>query len=217
MTHSLEVDSIQLAFNGRSILTSVYLRCETGKIVGILGRNGQGKSCLMKIIYGTLKCESSIRLDKSSENDKLSDPFCITYLPQFNFVPKKLSVKRILEDFELDYIAFEKKFPEFSTRFCSAVGSLSGGELRILELYIVAKSKSYFSMFDEPFTHLNPRQIEKAKELLHEVKESKGVIVTDHMYKDIVEVSDSLYVLSNGVTYLTKEIKDIERLGYARL
>ena len=60
MNHTLEVDSIQLAFNNRRILSDIYLKCETGKITGLLGRNGQGKSCLMKIIYGTLSCEKSI-------------------------------------------------------------------------------------------------------------------------------------------------------------
>jgi ABC-type sugar transport system ATPase subunit len=63
MTHCLEADSIQLEFNGRRILSDIYLKCETGRITGLLGRNGEGKSCLMQIIYGTLACEKSVRID----------------------------------------------------------------------------------------------------------------------------------------------------------
>jgi len=48
MIHTLEADGIQLEFNGRSILSDIYLKAETGKITGLLGRNGEGKSCLMK-------------------------------------------------------------------------------------------------------------------------------------------------------------------------
>jgi ATPase subunit of ABC transporter with duplicated ATPase domains len=64
MNHTLEADSIELAFAGKRILSSIYLKCETGKITGLLGRNGQGKTCLMKIIYGSLPCEKSVRFDQ---------------------------------------------------------------------------------------------------------------------------------------------------------
>ena len=63
MTHKLEADSIHLEFKGRRILSDIYLKCETGKITGLLGRNGEGKTCLMEIIYGTLKSEKSVRFD----------------------------------------------------------------------------------------------------------------------------------------------------------
>ena len=66
MKHVLEADGIQLEFNGRKVLSDVYLKCETAKITGLLGRNGQGKSCLMNIIYGSLPSEKSVRFDHVS-------------------------------------------------------------------------------------------------------------------------------------------------------
>ena len=87
----------------------------------------------------------------------------------------------------------------------------------MVELYVIVKAKSQFAMLDEPFTHLNPIQIEKAKELLVDAKEDKGLLITDHMYKDVLDVCDHLYVLREGKTYLTKGIEDIETHGYARL
>jgi ABC-type lipopolysaccharide export system ATPase subunit len=217
MTHSLEADSIQLDFHGRRILSSVYLKCETGKITGLLGRNGQGKTCLMKIIYGSLKCQKSIRFDNVVHYEAYKRPDLLLYLPQFNFIPKALSLKRIFKDFELDYSPFQRRFPEFASKYKFSVAGLSGGEHRLLELYVVVKSRSRFAMLDEPFTHLNPIQIDKVKELLLEEKELKGLLVTDHMYIHIVDISDHLYVLTDGKTHLTKSIADIETLGYARI
>jgi ABC-type lipopolysaccharide export system ATPase subunit len=217
MTHKLEADSIQLEFKGRKILSSVYLKCETGKITGLLGRNGQGKTCLMKIIYGSLKCEKSVRFDDVAQYEAYKRPDLLLYLPQFNFIPKPLSLKRVFNDFDLDYSAFEKRFPEFTSRYKSSVGILSGGDQRLVELYVVVKTISHFAMLDEPFTHLNPIQIDKVKELLLEEKENKGLLITDHMYRHITDICDHLYVLTNGKTYLTKSIEDIETLGYARL
>ncbi|HZI00856.1 MAG TPA: ATP-binding cassette domain-containing protein, partial [Flavisolibacter sp.] len=66
MKHTLEVDSIQLNFGEIKILSDIYIKCETGSITGLLGRNGQGKSCLMRVIHGSLPAEKSIRFDQVS-------------------------------------------------------------------------------------------------------------------------------------------------------
>ncbi len=217
MTHKLEADSIQLEFDNRSILSDIYIQCETGKITGLLGRNGEGKSCLMEIIYGNLKCERSVRFDNVTENESFKRTDLLRYLPQFNFIPQRLSLKRVFEDFELDFLFFEKQFSEFASRYNSSINSLSGGERRLAELFIIVKSKSNFAMLDEPFTHLNPLQIEKVKEMLLVEKQNKGFVLTDHMFKHITDICDSLYVLANGKTHLIKNLGEIETLGYARL
>jgi ABC-type lipopolysaccharide export system ATPase subunit len=48
-------------------------------------------------------------------------------------------------------------------------------------------------------------------------KDNKGIIITDHLYKHIIDICDDLYIIANGKIYLTKDIKDIETLGYARV
>ena len=216
MTRKLEADSIQLQFGDRVILSDIYLKCETGKITGLLGRNGQGKSCLLKIIYGTLQCEKSVRIDGVVMHEAFKRPDLLLYLPQFNFIPKSLLLKRVFQDFALDFLSFTQRFPEFESKYKSSIGSLSGGGHRLVELYVILKSESHFAMLDEPFTHLSPLQIEKAKELLLEEKTNKGLIITDHMYKHILDVCDDLYVLSDGKIHLPKNLEEIETLGYAK-
>lgn len=115
MSHKIEADSIQLDFHFRRILSDVYLRCETGKITGLLGRNGQGKSCLMNIIYGSLNAESrSIRFDNVSISHAFKRPDLLLYLPQFNFIPKSLTLKRTFADFNLLYSEFEMVSPNLN-------------------------------------------------------------------------------------------------------
>lgn len=214
--HLLEADSIQLAFDGRRILSDIYLTSETGKITGLLGRNGAGKSCLLKIIFGSLNSDKSVRFDKQSKNQPFKVPKLITYLPQFQFIPKRLSLRRVFQDFDLDYSIFENRFPEFSSKNLSPIGSLSGGECRLIELYVILKSKAQFALLDEPFTHLSPFQIEKAQELILEEKINKGILITDHLHQAVTDICDNLYVLSNGKTHLTKSLEDLERLGYVK-
>ncbi|MDB4924706.1 ATP-binding cassette domain-containing protein [Mucilaginibacter sp.] len=218
MIHTLEADGIQLDFGLRSILSDVYLKCETGKITGLLGRNGQGKSCLMNILLGTLNSSSnSVRFDGRVIRNAGRRPHLLLYLPQFNIIPKALTVKKVLDDFKLAYADFGNRFPEFIGKYNSNVSQLSGGQWRTLEIYIIAKTPSLFAMLDEPFTHLNPIQIEKIKEFLLEEKLNKGFLITDHMYGHLLDISDSVYLLKDGKTYLTKSIFDLNKLGYIHL
>jgi ABC-type lipopolysaccharide export system ATPase subunit len=217
MKHKLEADSIHIEFGGRTILSDIYLHCQTGWICGLLGRNGQGKSSLMKIIYGILPSEKSVRFNNIHYNEAYKQNHLISYLPDYSFIPKSLSLKRVFEDFEVEYSSFEKLFPEFVSKHRSTLGSLSGGGKRIVELFVIIKTPTLFAFLDEPFSHISPIQIEQIKDLLLERKNNKGFLITDHMYKHVIDVSDKLYVLVNGKLHLTKSIEDIETLGYVRI
>jgi len=217
MKDTLEVDSVLLEFDSKRILTDVYLKSETGKITGLLGRNGTGKTCLMNIIYGELiPADKSVRLNKVSFISDTRNPEDIRYLPQFGFIPKYLTLKQIFKDFELDFSDFRTLFPDFEKYFLSKFKSLSGGEQRIIEIYTILASKTRFCMLDEPFSQVMPVHIEPIKNLIVREKQHKGIIVTDHLYKHIIDICDDLYVISDGKTYLTKSIEDLKTLGYIR-
>lgn len=62
-----------------------------------------------------------------------------------------------------------------------------------------------------------PIHVGSIKKLILREKENKGIIITDHMYRHIIDICDDLYVINNGQTYLTKSVQDIETLGYARM
>jgi len=210
----LEIDSVQFEIGNQRILSDIYLRCETGKITGILGRNGAGKSCLMQIIFGSMKANKSIRIDSEALIPKLLTPNKIAYLPQFNIIPQNLSIKGAFTHFNQEFSVFANQFIEFKDRENTRIGSLSGGARRLIELYLLLKSKGPFILLDEPFTHLSPVQIEKVMELIIQEKKNKGIIITDHLYKYILELSDSLYILKEGKTYWIKDRIDLEKHGY---
>ena len=215
MKHSLQVDSIILEFDTKRVLQDVFLSNETGKTSGILGRNGTGKTCLMNIIYGELKTNNkSIRLDGKAIFDGFRNPETLRYLPQFNFAPKNLRIKRIFKDFELNFSEFIEYFPDFEKYYNSKLRNLSGGENRILEIYSILASKTKFCMLDEPFSQVMPVHIDTIKDIINEEKKNKGIIITDHLYEHIIDICDEIYVILNGKTYLTKDRNDLIKLGY---
>ena len=90
--NSLEIDSVTLSFNGRKVLSDIYLKCDTGEIVGLIGRNGAGKSCLLKLLFGSLQGENqSIRLNKTYSRKPYAIPRTIHYLHQDGFAMPYLS------------------------------------------------------------------------------------------------------------------------------
>ena len=160
MKHTLETDSVILRFGERTVLQDVYLRCETGKITGLLGLNGTGKTCLMRIIMGELNPEQKfIRIDDRTLTGRRRKPEDLAYMPQFHFVPTFLTVGRVLQDYRADLDEFVSYFPEFKGKFSQLAGELSGGELRLLEFFIVIKSRAKFVILDEPFSHVMPEQM----------------------------------------------------------
>lgn len=218
MNHILEADGIQLAFGNRQILSDIYIKSETGKVTGLLGRNGEGKSCLLQIIYGQMKTDNrSVRFDRVYNILGCNSPELIRYLPQFNFIPGALSLGRICDDFGIGFSGLQAFLPQFEGRRDTAIKNLSGGDRRLVEMYVVLTSQTRFVLLDEPFTHIMPLHIEKIRQLIMEEKSKKGILITDHMFRQVVDICDDLYVLVNGKTHLTKEITDLEKLGYAHL
>ena len=215
MKHSLEVDSIILEFDQKRVLQDVFLKTETGKTTGILGRNGAGKTCLMNIIYGELKTTNkSIRLDGKVILDGFRNPENIRYLPQFNFIPRNLKIKRIFKDFNLNFSEFTAYFPDFEKYYNFKLKSLSRGENRILEIYLIIASETKFCMLDEPFSQVMPLHVDTIKSIINKQKKNKGIMLTDHLYEHIIDVCDEIYVILNGKTYFTSDRNDLIKLGY---
>lgn len=218
MNHTLEIDSVILEFDRQRVLQDVYLKNETGTVTGILGRNGAGKSCLLNILYGVLAPnDKSIRINGSAVYKNTRDNNTMRYLPQFGFIPKFLTLKRIFKDFKLDFSEFTDDFPEFSKYYNTPIKKLSGGERRLVEVYIILLSSTKFCMLDEPFSHVMPVHVETIKSLILKEKEKKGIIVTDHMYSHIMDICDHIYLITKGKTHLIINPDQLADLGYLNL
>ncbi|MGN6640844.1 MAG: ATP-binding cassette domain-containing protein [Mucilaginibacter sp.] len=103
MANLLEVDSVIISFDHKQIVTDCYLKCATGEVIGILGRNGCGKSSLLKVIFGTLSAKSKfIRINGQVYDQPYKTGNLIAYLPQHAFLPQNISIKRIINIFISD-------------------------------------------------------------------------------------------------------------------
>lgn len=208
----LEVDSVNLRFGDHVVLSDVYMGFETGEVGSLLGRNGTGKSCLFNIIIGSLKSQyASVRVDKCYY-PSLFKSNLLKYLPQTFLFPSNMRLSNAAEYFELDIENISEKFDKFHIPISSKFYDLSGGQRRMAEILIILNCSCPFVILDEPFTHLSPIQIDALKIEIKEYTSTKGIIISDHQYQHVIDISDKIYLLNAGKTHLLKPENVLEQL-----
>ena len=214
--HKLIVDSVVVRFGDRTVLSGGYITSETGKVTGLLGRNGAGKSCMFRALMGGLKVENvMVSIDGAPVNRQRIGR-SIRYLPQGRLLPDGIKLRKAFELYGVNYWAFVNRFPKYSRYHDYSIWELSGGEARLAELCLVLMSEAPFYILDEPFSQVDPVSIEGVQKLIHERRADHGIIVTDHNYDAISKVADNLFVIADGYTSPVHSREDLVRHGYLR-
>lgn len=169
----LLVDSVHLEFGQNQVLQSAYLTARTGRVTGVLGRNGTGKSCLFKCIMGGIKPQNIfIRFNDEMSTDYGHIGKRVKYLPQNLFMPSNMTLDEAFTLYGVDYdglVTFDTKYHMYQRR---TFKELSGGEARIVEMYLVLMSDAEFCILDEPFSNIAPNCVEKMQVLIQEQKKN---------------------------------------------
>lgn len=211
----IEIDNIELSFDTKKILSAIYLKAEKGKVTGILGRNGCGKTSLLRILFGNLIPKyKTIRIDGEYQKGKLYITESIAFLPQHQLLPNNWSLGKISKLSGVSWDAFVTDFPSFAKYKKSKTKELSSGEVRVFETYLILASGKKIILLDEPFSFIAPLYIEKFKKIIELKKEDSIIILTDHFYREILDISDTVYFLKNGYSKEIKSKEDLEYEGY---
>lgn len=216
MHNRLEIDSFTMAYGNRPVLTDIYLKCETGDIIGLFGRNGSGKSTLLKILFGIEKGDSKfVRINENRIGSRAESFRAISYLSQDVCLPRYLRVSQLIglalagervSDLTMDPIIA----PVLSQR----VSSLSGGELRYLEIKLLLNLDSMFVLLDEPFNGMSPIMVERVRELIKAKSHTKGIIITDHDYTNVLEIANRYLVMVDGTLKQVSSRDGLVQFGY---
>ncbi|WP_409417618.1 ATP-binding cassette domain-containing protein [Flavobacterium sp. PS2] len=214
--HILEIDSVKKSFGEKIILSDVYLQCETNDIIGLLGRNGSGKSTFLKIIFGVIPADFKfVRIDgdmKTKTRELMSE---ISYLSQDNFIPNVFSVKKAIRlsiaKERIDSFCNDEMIQVITDK---KIAHLSGGELRYLEIKLVLENSSKFVLLDEPYNGLSPLMIEKVNQLIIMNSSKKGIIISDHNYRNVISISTRLVLIKDGKLNHLKDKNELIEKGY---
>jgi len=209
----LSVDDLTVNLTGQSVLADVSLDVAAGEIVGLLGRDGAGKTACFQAITGLIRTTSGrVTLSGADVTNWPADLRArhgLAYLPEgvsifrgltceenilmalespaaSDFDPHEV-LEKLLEDFELTVV-----------RHQSAI-SLSGGERRRCEVARSMALKPSVMMLDEPFKGLDPTSITSTARMIASLRESGvGVLVSDYDLPDLLKLLDRVYLLHQG-------------------
>lgn len=209
----LEARRLVKRFGRRIVVKGVDAVFESGEIVGLLGRNGAGKTTFFQMIVGLLRPDAgAVYLDGENMTSLPTDRRArtgLTYLPQENSVFLKASVIDNLRlGLELQPLSRAEReataaalLEEFNLSPLAAQGadSLSGGERRRLEICRALLLQPKFLLLDEPFTGIDPLTIREIQKTLLRLKERGiGIILSDHNVRDTFQIVDRAYIIDDG-------------------
>lgn len=217
MAH-LKIEAVSKNFGAKRLFNDASLAVRTGEILGVFGRNGSGKSTLLKILFGTVQADRML----GTLNDVPFDPRKVIarqqigYLPQFSFLPQYRRVRQVIPLFldtgELqDKVFYAPRIAEIENQ---RVGQLSIGERRYLEFLLLAYAPHPFLLLDEPFSMIEPLYKDIIQALLMDLKPHKGIILTDHYFRDVLPLTDRNILLKNKSFLPITGEEDLETLGY---
>lgn len=209
----LEANGLVKIYGGRIVVNQVDIRVRSGEIIGLLGRNGAGKTTIFQIIEGLVKPDRGhILLDSDDISRAPTDKRALaglTYLPQENSVFLKTSVKNNLR-LALELQAHSKGERErISRELLEEFGllalsgqpahSLSGGERRRLEICRALILRPKFLLLDEPFTGIDPLTIVELQKILIRLKDKDiGILISDHNVRDTFKIASRAYIIDEG-------------------
>jgi lipopolysaccharide export system ATP-binding protein len=209
----LETKHLVKTYGSRTVVKDVDITIRSGETVGLLGRNGAGKTTIFQMIVGLVKPDSGrIVLDGHDVSRAPSHKRAragLTYLPQENSVFLRASAIDNLR-FALELQPGVKKrwaeparelLAEFGLLHLAAQSahSLSGGERRRLEICRALILNPKFLLLDEPFTGIDPLTIAELQQTMSLLKRRNiGILVSDHNVRDTFKIADRAYVIDEG-------------------
>lgn len=212
MSH-LEAKNLVKIFGNRVVVKNVDVGIRSGEIIGLLGRNGAGKTTIFQMVVGLVKPDSGeIFLDDQEISKAPTNKRALaglTYLPQENSVFLKASVKNNLR-LALELQPYSKDEREKIIRdLLEEFGlwpladqpaySLSGGERRRLEICRALILKPKFLLLDEPFTGIDPLTILELQKILIRLKNKDiGILLSDHNVRDTFKIAGRAYIIDEG-------------------
>ena len=206
----LDVRNLNVAYGQSQVLHGINMSIAPGEIVVVVGRNGMGKSTLMKSLIGTMPTRSGQVMVEGNDISKLPGHTRVAkglaYVPQGRQIFGTMTVK---ENIETGLVVTGKNevpdeiyslFPilwEFRAR---RGGNLSGGQQQQLAIARALASDPKILLLDEPTEGIQPSIIKDIGRLLKEIRQMRNlcIVVCEQLLSFVLDVADRILVMENG-------------------
>ena len=210
----VELKNVSKSFGSKKVLDNVNLKISRGKIIGLLGKNGTGKSTLIKLINDLLTANEGKILINGKEIGVESKNI-ISYLPERTYLDKSMTVEEVLNYFNGFYKNFDiekakKLLKDLGLDINLKLSKMSKGMQEKVQLVLVMSRDAELYILDEPLGGVDPATRDYILDtILTNFNEDASVIISTHLISDIEKILDEVIFIDKGKIILTSSADDL--------
>ncbi|MBE6749908.1 MAG: ABC transporter ATP-binding protein [Ruminococcaceae bacterium] len=210
----LKCENLYKRFGKTEILKDINLDIKSGKIIGLLGKNGMGKTTLIKCINDLLTVSSGKVLINGKEIG-VESKSVISYLPERTYLDKSLSVNETIKYFATFYKDFDSEkacrlLKDLGLDTAQKLNKMSKGMLEKVQLVMVMSRKADLYILDEPLGGVDPATRDYILDtILTNFDDGASVIISTHLISDIERILDEVIFINNGEIVLHRDTDEL--------
>ena len=210
----LECKHLCKEFGDKQILKDINLKIPRGKIIGLLGKNGTGKTTLIKLINDLL-VPTSGEILINGEKPGIKSKDIISYLPERTYLDREMRVEDAIKYFEEFYENFDsqkaiKLLKDLNLDINTKISKMSKGMQEKLQLILVMSRKAEIYILDEPLGGVDPATRDYILDtILSNFNEGASVIISTHLISDIERILDEVIFIDDGKIILTSSADEL--------
>ncbi|MCI8546990.1 MAG: ABC transporter ATP-binding protein [Clostridia bacterium] len=199
----LECKHLCKKFEDKQILNDINITIPRGKIIGLLGKNGTGKTTLIKLINDLLTPTSGEVLINGGKPGIASKKI-ISYLPERTYLDKEMTIAEVFKYFEEFYDNFdiqraEKLLKDLNLNIDTHISKMSKGMQEKLQLILVMSRDAELYILDEPLGGVDPATRDYILDtILSNFNEGASVLISTHLISDIERILDEVIFINEG-------------------
>lgn len=213
-TPLLEFTNVTKSYGSKQALTNVNFTLERGKIVGLLGPNGSGKTTIMKLINGLIQPTNGTVLINGGAPG-IESKKVISFLPDRTYLNNWMKVRDTFDMFSDFYADFDRVKAEDMLKSLQIDGaaplkSLSKGTLEKVQLILVMARKAQLYLLDEPIAGVDPAARDYIlRTILNNYGEDSTILLSTHLITDVEKIFEQVLFIKNGQIDLQGNVDDI--------
>ena len=206
----LEIKNLNKSFDNKEILKDINLSIQSGKIIGLLGKNGVGKTTLIKLINDLLTPTSGEILIKGQKIG-VETKKVISYLPERTYLNKQMKVSEVISYFEDFYDNFDSKkakklLKDLDLDINQKLSKMSKGMQEKVQLVLVMSRNADLYVLDEPLGGVDPATRDYILDtILSNFNENASVIISTHLISDVEKILDEVIFIDKGQIVLQSD------------
>ena len=210
----LQCININKNYGDKKVLKNINLTIPRGKIIGLLGKNGTGKSTIIKLINDLLIPTSGQILVNGKEVGVESKKI-ISYLPERTYLDKTMTVNQVIEYFSDFYDNFDstkarKLLKDLDLDTNQKLSKMSKGMQEKVQLVLVMSRKADLYILDEPLGGVDPATRDYILDtILTNFNEGASVIISTHLITDIERILDEVIFIDKGKIILHQNADEL--------